>query len=270
MLVAFERFQWSLSADFAHSAAVNTVDYSPDGKTIVSGSEDGTAKIWEATTGKCVTTIGGDSGPVATVNYSPNGKSIVLCYRRTGKIQILDASSGECIKTLEESAALVRYSSDGKYIVGGVDNTVKIWEVSSGKCIKTYEIGATYGGMLSVDISPDGKKITSGSEDNGLRTWLTPWASASEANRVKSAPEFDRCDVAIGLMLKKSSWFDWDVKKLKKEKTKEGFKYSNSNGLVEFFINKEPDGTYKIKVQTDSMIQYCFVEVDTKTARWLK
>ncbi len=60
------------TADWCHSAA-----YSPDGKSIVTASDDSTARIWDAATGKELRELTGHSDYVSSAAYSPDGKSIV-------------------------------------------------------------------------------------------------------------------------------------------------------------------------------------------------
>ncbi|MBQ2387231.1 MAG: hypothetical protein II300_08135, partial [Bacteroidales bacterium] len=60
-----------------HSDFVNSVAYSPDGTKIISGSDDGTIKIWDANTGKYLKTLEGHSDWVNSVAYSPDGTKII-------------------------------------------------------------------------------------------------------------------------------------------------------------------------------------------------
>jgi WD40 repeat protein len=53
------------------------VSYSPDGKRIVSGSEDNTLKVWDAATGQETLTLTGHMGEVTSVAFSPDGTRIV-------------------------------------------------------------------------------------------------------------------------------------------------------------------------------------------------
>jgi WD40 repeat protein len=60
-----------------HSNYVRSVAYSPDGTKIISGSYDGTIKIWNANTGQCLKTLEGHSDRVLSVAYSPDGTKII-------------------------------------------------------------------------------------------------------------------------------------------------------------------------------------------------
>ena len=52
---------------------VHGVAYSPDGKTIASGSQDATIKLWDPTTGRERCTLVGHTGRVVALTFSPDG-----------------------------------------------------------------------------------------------------------------------------------------------------------------------------------------------------
>ena len=155
-----------------HSRTVNSVAYSPNGKRIISGSDDRTIKIWDANTGECLQTLKGHSDYVKSVAYSPDGTKIISgSYDNT--VKIWDANTGQCIKTLKGHSGRVNsvaYSPDGKRIISGSDdNTIKIWDANTGECLKTFEGHLDI--IWSVAYSPDGTKIVSGSEDKTIKIW---------------------------------------------------------------------------------------------------
>ena len=59
-----------------HSSDVTSVCYSPDGKTLASGSNDKTVRIWDVMSGECVHVLNGHSSYVFSVCYSPDGKTL--------------------------------------------------------------------------------------------------------------------------------------------------------------------------------------------------
>ncbi|MEH1977938.1 MAG: ribosome assembly protein 4, partial [Nostoc sp.] len=155
-----------------HSSLVYSVGFSPDGKTLASGSGDKTIKLWDVSTGKAIKTLTGHSSLVNSVGFSPDGKTLASgSYDNT--IKLWDVSTGKAIKTLtghSSGVISVGFSPDGKTLASGsYDNTIKLWDVSTGKAIKTLTGHSS--GVISVGFSPDGKTLASGSADNTIKLW---------------------------------------------------------------------------------------------------
>ena len=150
---------------FSEKHKVYSVSFSHDGKTIVSGNEDGTVKLWNLE-GKELKTLVGHRAVVTSVSFSPDGKTIASAsggLDRTIKLWNLE---GKEIKTLTGHGApvtSVTFSSDGKTIASGSrDGTVKLWNLE-GKQLKTLTgLGAD---LTRVSFSSDGKTIAAGSRD---------------------------------------------------------------------------------------------------------
>jgi WD40 repeat protein len=60
-----------------HASLVTTVSVSPDGKQVVSGSDDYTLRVWDMSTGQYTRVLGGHASLVTTVSVSPDGKQVV-------------------------------------------------------------------------------------------------------------------------------------------------------------------------------------------------
>jgi WD40 repeat protein len=166
-----------------HTGIVNSVSFSPDGKRIVSTSEDWSIKIWDARTRPKTLTLTGLEDLTCVV-FSPDGRQIASGSKN--KITIWDAETGQetlafdgMIKirdplTGEEGLTLypyfrvqcVAFSPDGKQIVGAGDNTLKVWDAQTGKETLTFD-----GDVLSVSFTPDGKQIVGSASDNTLKIW---------------------------------------------------------------------------------------------------
>ncbi len=159
-----------------HSAAVIDVAWSPDGKRMVSCSDDGTVQVWDATTGHHIWTYtfpGGSRNYVFAVAWSPDGKRIAA-GGQTGEVAVLDAATGHLI-VLYESGSLqiegIAWSPDSKRIVfgTGLDNSVQVWDLTAGKQVLRYT-GHT-DSVFRVAWSPDGKEIASASHDGTVQVW---------------------------------------------------------------------------------------------------
>ncbi|PZO40016.1 MAG: hypothetical protein DCF19_12555 [Pseudanabaena frigida] len=152
-----------------HIDRVRSVTFSPDGNTIVSGSEDNTIKLWNLD-GQELCTLTGHSNGVWSVVFSPDGNTIVSSSEdNTIKLWNLD---GQELGTLTGHSNWVRsvvFSPDGKTIASGSDdNTIKLWNLD-GQELCTLTGHSNW--VLSVAFSPDGKTIASGSSDNTIKLW---------------------------------------------------------------------------------------------------
>ncbi|MFG3818211.1 WD40 repeat domain-containing protein, partial [Limnothrix redekei] len=70
-----------------HSGWVLSVSWSPDGKTLATGSFDKTVKLWNVASGQEIATLQGHSGGVSSVSWSPDGKTLATdSYDNTVKL----------------------------------------------------------------------------------------------------------------------------------------------------------------------------------------
>jgi WD40 repeat protein/serine/threonine protein kinase len=162
-----------------HSAAVYGVDWSPDGKQIVSGGRDGLAKVWDAATQATLLTYSGHAPfYVNAVAWSPDG-SLIASASDDATVQVWDARTGNVFMAYRghtDFVATLAWSPDGKHIAsaGGDpdsdgDHRVHIWEVSTGKPLLMYS-GHTQE-VHEVAWSPDGTRIASASADASVQVW---------------------------------------------------------------------------------------------------
>ncbi|PHJ58151.1 hypothetical protein VF14_22380 [Nostoc linckia z18] len=154
-----------------HDGNVNSVAISRDKKTLASGGEDNTIKIWNLTTGEEIITLKGHSSFVKSVAFSPDSKTLASGGDQT--VKIWNFATGQIIRNLEGhvyGVESVAFSPDGKTLASGSgDNTIKIWNIATGKEIRTLK-GHT-SGVESVAFSPNGKTLASGSNDNTIKIW---------------------------------------------------------------------------------------------------
>jgi WD40 repeat protein len=121
------------------------VSFSPDGKRIVTGSFDQTARVWDAATGHETLTLKGHTGPVYSVSFSPDGKRI-LTGGDDQTAKVWDAATGHVTFTLKGHTApvlSVSFSPDGtRILTGSDDHTAKVWAGSRALAAKRTAVGA--------------------------------------------------------------------------------------------------------------------------------
>jgi hypothetical protein len=152
-----------------HEYAVESVAFSSDGKYVVSGSPDKTARVWEAATGKEVARMPHDNW-VTSVAFSPDGKYVVS-GSQDYTARVWEAATGLEVAriTHDDYVNSVAFSPDGKYVFSGSrNNTVRVWEVATGKEVTRMSHDDS---VTSIAFSPDGIYIVSGSLDKTARVW---------------------------------------------------------------------------------------------------
>ena len=167
-----------------HTNTVNSVAFSPDGKRIVTGSWDQTARVWDAATGQGLLTLQGLAGNVMCVAFSPDGQRIATAGgprgtgRHPGEVKLWNAVTGEWILDLighDDCVWSMAFSPDGRRIVtGGGDwaygpGEVKVWDAGTGKEIMSLQ--EDIANVRGVAFSPDGLRLATGSIDNAAKVW---------------------------------------------------------------------------------------------------
>ncbi|MDG9703004.1 caspase family protein [Streptomyces sp. DH37] len=155
-----------------HGDEVMSVAFSRDGRTLASGSEDRTIRLWDTRTGRPLKTLTGHTGSVLSVTYSPDGKTLASTGTDDA-VRLWDAETGKPLRTLTDHTDNVYWASfsrDGKILASGSeDHAIRLWDTRTGKSLKTLT-GHT-DSVLSVTYSPDGKTLASSSTDHTVRLW---------------------------------------------------------------------------------------------------
>jgi len=151
-----------------HDDYVLSVAFSPDGRYVVSGSLDGTARVWDAASGKEIARMTHDF-PVSSVAFSSDGKYVASGGNETARVWETATGKEIARMTHDDIVSSVAFSPDGKYVVSGsLDKTTRVWEAASGVEIARM----THDDIVSsVAFSPDGKYVVSGSGDKTARVW---------------------------------------------------------------------------------------------------
>jgi len=168
-----------------HTARINALSWSPDGKRLASASYDRTIQVWDPlkahrsgfftqllSSQRQELVYAGHRERVTALSWSPNGKQIVSSSSDK-TIQVWDTLTGRRSFLYTNRSAGIHaaaWSPDHRLIAcGSNDKTVQVWDVATRKPIATYHGHTNY--VTSVAWSPDGGHLASGSVDRSVQVW---------------------------------------------------------------------------------------------------
>ncbi|WP_395737345.1 protein kinase domain-containing protein [Prosthecobacter sp.] len=189
-----------------HSKVITSVRFSPDGSSILTGAIDGTARVWESSTGAPLAVLRGHDS-VTLAEYGSDGEKIVTSGGGSVRIwqatRPMPANSLSDISTVGANAAM--FSRDGSHIITASRNgKARIWDTqtlqqtalldgSSGWVGGRMEVGdgMGLGGNGGADFSADGKWVVTAADGPTARIWdstsgQVKWTLAGHSDKIAS------------------------------------------------------------------------------------
>jgi WD40 repeat protein len=155
-----------------HAGSVNGVAYSPDGSRVATASSDKTARIWDTSNGRLVSTLSGHSDRINGVVYSPDGTRIATASE-DGTARVWSAANGQELLTIQGNSGplnAVAFSPDGGHLAtADSDKSAKVWDAASGHLLTT--MNGHSAPVMSIAYAPNGERVSTASADGTAKIW---------------------------------------------------------------------------------------------------
>ena len=164
-----------LRGSMGHEDVVNSAQFSPDGRRVVTASYDKTARLWDVASGKQIGAPMKHEDTVWSAQFSSDGQRVVTASQdKTARLW--DAVNGKPIgETMkhEDNVHFAQFSPDSQRVVtASADKTARLWDAASGRPIG--EPMKHEKSVNSAQFSPDGQRVVTASSDK-----VALWDAAS-------------------------------------------------------------------------------------------
>jgi WD40 repeat protein len=155
---------------------VNRLAVSPDGKALLLGCRDHTARLWDLETDKPIGELLPHGSSVAAVAFAPDGRRF-LTGCRDGLVRLWDTAERrpllrEPLRHPREVTAVAFSPDGGMILVADQEGTARFWDVASGQPLGVPLRHAD--AILSLAFHPDGRRVVTAGQDRHVRQWQVP------------------------------------------------------------------------------------------------
>ena len=140
-----------------HTDTITCVGFNFDGTMVMTGSYDGSIRVWDVTSGELVVVLEGPED-IEWATWHSKGNAIIA-GSKDGTIWMWMTHNGQCVQVFAGHDGMVSvgcFSSDGKVIVsGGEDGTVRVWAPKTGMCKHVFDGKASHDAAITCIVSDE-------------------------------------------------------------------------------------------------------------------
>ncbi|MGW0773982.1 nSTAND1 domain-containing NTPase [Streptomyces sp. NPDC002835] len=155
-----------------HTDTVRHIAWSPDGRRLATASRDGSARVFDAASGRSLFVLPCDGAMVESVAWSPDS-AYVATAGREHVVRIWDAATGDPVRLLTgatDKGRQVAWSPDGRHVAAtSREQVVRVWEAGSGRLVR--EMSGHTADVWGVAWSPDSMRLATASHDQTAIVW---------------------------------------------------------------------------------------------------
>lgn len=156
-----------LALQLGHTDAVKATAFSPDGRTLATGSVDNTVKLWDVAGGGLRRTLNAHKGGVQWLTFAPDSRTLASVGIEDHTVKLWDARSGLLRRTLhwdDLDAEQPFFSPDGRRLIGIGFHTARLWDTATGALLSDLGTGEDEPepDINAAALSPDGRMLAIG------------------------------------------------------------------------------------------------------------
>lgn len=157
-----------------HAAGITEITAACGGQRLLTGSHDGTARIWELRTGRCERVLAGHppGWGVIALEMAPDGSRVVTADQSYApRVRVWDVATGHLDHMTDEAIEWgVQVTADGRWATTtGQDGHVRLWDLAAGRPVHLLQGHADK--IFDLAVTEDGRRAITGSGDGTAQVW---------------------------------------------------------------------------------------------------